>query len=117
MAGTHSESADFPSLIDDLTFLAELDKLEGEALAAPVTRPVYARRPAAPALIEPVIPCDVNRWHLHPPPGVDPEPAIRQRPSTLSAILAILIGLSAGGAGSAAVFYDRLTQIIALFAN
>src|SRR6266851_1927990 len=106
------ESAEFPSLIDDVAFLAELEKLEGES-AAPVTRPVHPRFPGAPS--GPVIPRDVNRWFLHPPPGVDPEPIVQHQPSRVPAFLVILIGLCTGAAGSAAVFYDRLVEVIASF--
>jgi len=106
------ESAEFPSLIDDDAFLAELEKLEGDSVAA-VTRPVHPRFPGASG--EPVIPRDVNRWILHPPPGVDPEPIVQQRPSWVTAVVVILIGLCTGAAGSAAVFYDRLVEVIASF--
>lgn len=112
MAETHlHESAEFPSLIDDVAFLAELEKLEGES--APVTRPVHPRFPGASS--EPVIPRDVNRWFLHPPPGVDPEPIVQQRPASVTAVVVILIGLCTGAAGSATVFYDRLVEVIASF--
>jgi hypothetical protein len=119
----YGESTDFPSLIDDVAFLAELERLEGEPLASPIARPIVQRpraqqAAAASALFEPVIPRDVNRWNLHsPPPGVDPEPIVLRRPSRLAAVLAILIGLCAGAAGSAFVFSERLVQIIALVAR
>ena len=116
MAETHShESAGFLSLIDDAAFLAELEQLEGKSAAAPVTRPVHARRPVGP--LEPVIPRDVNRWNLYPPPGVEPEPKIRHQPSRVSAFRVILIGLCAGAAGAAFVFSERLMQVIELLAR
>jgi hypothetical protein len=119
---TDLSSTAFPSLIDDALFLAELDRLEGEPLASPIARPVARPRPAEPAAdarvaFEPVIPRDVNRWNLHPPPGVDPEPAVRDRASRVPAILAIAGGLCAGAAGAAVVFHDRLVQIVELFAR
>jgi hypothetical protein len=105
---------EFPSLIDDAAFLAELEQLE---LPSSVTGPGYARRAAMPAPVEMVIARDANRWHLHPPPGVEAAPSFPEQPSGPAALVAILLGLSAGIAGSAVVFYERLTQIIALFAN
>ncbi len=110
-------SSEFPSLIDDASFLAELETLEGETRASSGTRPVHRRRAPMPASVDLVIRRDVNRWHLHAPPGVEPVPIIRQRPSALPALVAILIGLSAGAAGSAVVFSDRLMQIVGLFAR
>jgi len=123
----YGESTEFPSLIDDVAFLAELEKFEADSLAAKVTRPVHARRPVTPARLdpmtalapprEPVIPRDVNRWHLHPPPGVEPESTVRRRrPSKAPVLLPILIGLCAGAAVSAYVFSERLAQILALLA-
>ena len=109
--------SDYPSLLDDAAFLAELEKLEGGAPASSPGRSVHARRAAMPAPADLVIPRDVNRWHLHAPPGVEPAPIVEQRAAGLPALAAILIGLCAGAAGSAFVFYERLTQIIARFAN
>jgi hypothetical protein len=110
MGARHSpQSNESASLIDDVAFLSELENLKGE----PAARRVQARRGAGP--VEPVIPRDVNRWHLHPPPGVDPAPTVREGRSGGSAFLPILIGFCAGAAGAAAVFHDRLTQVIALF--
>ena len=162
MADTHSsDSTEFPSLIDDASFLAELEKLEGEPLASPIARPLVkhphpqpvaaedasflaeldklegqplaspiaqpiSKRPhaesaaaAAEAMepVEVVIPRDVNRWYLHPPPGVEPEPVVHHQPSRAPAVLVILLGLCAGAAGAAMVFHERLAQIIALFAR
>jgi hypothetical protein len=123
MTGTQTTAAtEFPSLIDDLTFLAELDKLEMEPLASPIPRPVSKSLRAgavatASAVVEPAIPRDVNRWHLHPPPGVELTPIVQRGPSKLPAVLVVLIGLSAGATGSAIVFYERLEQLLALFAN
>jgi hypothetical protein len=113
MGARHSPQSDeSPSLIDDVTFLSELEKRGGAT--APATRPGHARRPGG--AIDPVIPRDVNRWDLHPPPGVGPEPTVRHRPSSGgSAFLPILIGLCAGAAGAAVVFHERLVQVIALF--
>jgi hypothetical protein len=123
MPGTHTAAAtEFPSLIDDLTFLAELDKLEAEPLASPIARSVSKSVRAgaaatAPAGVEPVIPRDVNRWHLHPPPGVELAPIAQRGPSQLPVVLVVLIGLCAGATGSAIVFYQRFEQLLALFAN
>jgi len=108
MAADSDESAEF--LIGDAEFLGELEKLEGQSAAALVSRPGHARRPA-----QPVIPRDVNRWHLHPPPGVEPEPVDRHQPPPVSALRVILIGLGAGAAGAAVVFHERLMEILALF--
>jgi hypothetical protein len=106
--------SEFPSLIDDAAFLAELEQLE---LPSSLTAPGHARRAAMPAPVDPVVARDANRWHLHPPPGVETAPSFPEQPSGPAALVAILIGLSAGVAGSAMVFYERLTQIIALFTN
>ncbi len=114
----YGESTEFPSLIDDVAFLAELEKIEEESLAAPVARPVTARRwPAAPSPTGLSIPRDVNRWVLHPPPSVEPEPIVQRRPSRLPTFLVILLGLCAGAAGSAVVFHERVVQILNLFAG
>src|SRR5438067_12822432 len=91
------------SLIGDAEFLGELEWLDGRSAAAPVSRSVHARRP-----VEPVIRHDVNRWYLHPPPGVEPEPVDRHQPSAVSALRVILIGLGAGAAAAAIVFNERL---------
>src|SRR5438552_639630 len=128
------ESTEIPSLMDDVEFLAELEKLEGEtscgavdrasraALAncfadlpqpmpSPAVRPASPRRRSMENPIQPVIPRDVNRWNIHDPPGVEPERSAQGPASPIAAVVVIAIGLCAGAAGSALIFHDRVQQI------
>jgi len=138
------EATEFPSLMDDAEFLAELEKLEGKppraaadrasrvALASgfssalqpmpsPSTRPVpesEAFQLEAGDIEELVIPRDANRWNIHPPVAVEEPIAVASAPAPgtmMMAFLTILVGFSIGAAGSAFVFHERAVQIIALF--
>jgi hypothetical protein len=94
-----NESTALPSLVDDAAFLAELDRLEVRGISRPVATPLPAR--------------DANRWNLCPPRGVDPEPPVPQHPQSAAGVwLPILVGLSVGAAASAAVFHERVAQIL-----
>jgi hypothetical protein len=96
------------ALIDDGTFVVELERLEIPRVRRPIAAPV-------------AIPRAANRWNLHPPPGVEPErPMVRieQRAAPRSGRwTAILFGLCAGAAGATAVFHDRVARILELLAR
>ena len=136
------EAVEFPSLMDDTEFLAELEKLEGapprpsadrashaalstgftaarRPVPSPSTRPLPERRQVEAGAPEPVIARDVNRWNIHSPAAIAPESTVQgsTSASAIPAFLTIMIGLCAGAVSSAVVFHERVAHIVALFAR
>ena len=127
-------ATDFPSLMDDTEFLAELDKIEGvvprradrpshAALAtgfdqAEHSAPCASTRPLpntvndveSPAALEALLlPPGADRWQTTGKP-LDEADA---RPATVvPAFLTILFGLSAGAVSSALLFHDRVAWLL-----
>jgi hypothetical protein len=103
-SASRQHEPDERALIDDATFITELERLE---------IPRVRRRVAAPV----VIPRGANRWNLHPPPGGEPERRVRavERASARSGTwMPILFGLCFGAGGAAVVLHDRVARILEL---
>jgi hypothetical protein len=138
------EGGEFPSLMEDAEFLAELEKLEGQPPRAAADRasrvalasgfasarrrmPSAGTRPVqepesfqleAGEIEELVIPRDVNRWNFHSPAAIEEPTEVASAPGSGTAMMAfliILIGFSVGAVTSAVVFHERALQIVALF--
>jgi hypothetical protein len=101
------EATEFPSLMDDAEFLAELEKLEGKPPRAAADRAsrvalasgfATAQQPTPSASTRPVpesgsfqleagdieelvIPRDANRWNIHPPVAVEEPIAVASAPA------------------------------------
>jgi len=115
---------DGPPLIDDLQFLEELDRLEdgGERTVAPAAPPRPTYDDAFDAL-ESGLPLtsearEITARRHERAPTIDrleaaaaqPAPA-EARVSFITAALVIVACLTAGAAGAALVFHDRVAQI------
>jgi hypothetical protein len=121
-----TDPSDDPSLINDLQFLEELDRLEegGESAIAPAVHsrttygdafealesglPLKTEAPEIPAHRREQAPT-IDRYDA---PAVQRPPAAA-RVSFITAALVIVACLTAGAAGAALVFHDRVTQITA----
>jgi hypothetical protein len=119
-----TNSSEDPPLIDDLQFLEELDRLEdrGERTSAPAAHPRTTYDDAFDAL-ESGLPLTSEAREITPrrherPPTIDRHeaPAVQLAPaearvSFITAALVIVVCLTAGAAGAALVFHDRVAQI------
>jgi hypothetical protein len=131
--------ADFPSLMDDAEFLAELEKVEGAAparaadrasrvalatgfdiapcpTASPSTRTLAMTDAAPAALVQSVVGRDVNRWNAQSDLKAR-QSAAAGSDSRFAALVAITIGVSAGALGSALMFHDRVAWLLRLWSR
>ena len=124
-----TDADDFPSLMDDTEFLAELEKVEGpppRASADRASRVALATGFAAarkPIAIDPVLARDVDRWNVRPNPAIaDADRIVHTTPigqirAAVPLFLMMLIGVCAGAASSALILHDRLARLIALWSH
>jgi len=140
--GAMDADSDIPSLMDDVDFVAALEKMERAADKKPAARMVR-ETPSAPryaptaqasphawslsvdeADVAEIVAAPMRTETIRPDLGgfqlsATPEMAMAfdMQRSLLPAFLTILIGLSAGAAGSALIFRDRITWLIDLWSR